>query len=410
MNPLTLPPRPSPPRPAHLSLPARCSSSSAPAGSTSSSRSSAAARPPASPTRGPGRCTPSPTGAPDSRKVADRMPRASPATESRAQSPGGRGAGGRDGDGAGPAALTVLRHVRQECPGQPPRAARLGPGLRQHHLDLRVVLGARGLAGLGRARHLGHGHLQRLVLGLGRGTGLARELRPGTGGGAGGGKGRPGGGARARREEVERGSRSPTVEAAGGTARPGGGRGAITKARKSRSSRARYCARSKAGPWVSDTMAPARERRAQRRAGATGCPAASAGPSGGAHRRGRSTAPRAGARRGRRPGGSGRPWAAAGPRRSTAAPGGGRRLGTAGAARGGPDPAPGSPARGPHLRVAADAARRGGAGLGAHAQRARPVKAQAAGAGRQKDGQVLVSRELLRGQVTAESARGSDSG
>lgn len=50
-------------------------------------------------------------------------------------------------------------------------------------------------------------------------------------------------------------------------------------------------------------------------------PGATAGR--GAHRRGRSTALRAGGRLGRRPGGSGRPGAGAVPRRSTAAPGSG---------------------------------------------------------------------------------------
>lgn len=50
----------------------------------------------------------------------------------------------------------------------------------------------------------------------------------------------------------------------------------------------------------------------------------------------------------------------------------------------------------PHLGVAADAARRVRAGLGVHAQRARPVEAQAACAGRQEGSQVLVARERLR--------------
>lgn len=105
--------------------------------------------------------------------------------------------------------------------------------------------------------------------------------------------------------------------------------------------------------------------------------------------------------------------AALGPEQGRADPGlhlqAGSRLSAQGEARGSPVPAPASPARSPrrrgrpHLGVAADAARRGGAGLGAHAQRARPVKAQAAGAGRQEASQVLVARELLRGQVTAES-------
>lgn len=103
--------------------------------------------------------------------------------------------------------------------------------------------------------------------------------------------------------------------------------------------------------------------------------------------------------------------AARGPEQSRADPGlhlqAGGRLSAQGEARGSPVPAPPpraepSPRGRPHLGVAADAARRGGAGLGAHAQRARPVKAQAAGAGRQKASQVLVARELLRGRVTAE--------
>ena len=59
---------------------------------------------------------------------------------------------------------------------------------------------------------------------------------------------------------------------------------------------------------------------------------------------------------------------------------------------------PGSmPAAGrPHLGVAADAARRVRAGLGVHAQSARPVEAQAARAGRQESRQVLVARERLQ--------------
>lgn len=66
-----------------------------------------------------------------------------------------------------------------------------------------------------------------------------------------------------------------------------------------------------------------------------------------------------------------------------------------------PQRGPGLPSRCPrsrlaHLGVAADAARRVGAGLGAHSQRARPVEAQAALAGRQESGQVLVARERLR--------------
>lgn len=40
-----------------------------------------------------------------------------------------------------------------------------------------------------------------------------------------------------------------------------GERGSITRARKACSSRARYRSRSKAGPWVSDTMAPAAGRQ-----------------------------------------------------------------------------------------------------------------------------------------------------
>lgn len=61
-----------------------------------------------------------------------------------------------------------------------------------------------------------------------------------------------------------------------------------------------------------------------------------------------------------------------------------------------------------HLGVAADAARRVGAGLGAHSQRARPVEAQAALAGRQESGQVLVARERL--QVVALPAAPGEPG
>lgn len=60
------------------------------------------------------------------------------------------------------------------------------------------------------------------------------------------------------------------------------------------------------------------------------------------------------------------------------------------------------------LGVAADAARRVGAGLGAHSQRARPVEAQAALAGRQESGQVLVARERL--QVVALPAAPGEPG
>lgn len=49
-----------------------------------------------------------------------------------------------------------------------------------------------------------------------------------------------------------------------------------------------------------------------------------------------------------------------------------------------------------HLGVAADATRRVNAGLGVHAQRARAVEVQAAGAGLQESSQVLVERVLLR--------------
>lgn len=58
---------------------------------------------------------------------------------------------------------------------------------------------------------------------------------------------------------------------------------------------------------------------------------------------------------------------------------------------------PGCPTAGrAHLGVAADAARRVSAGLGAHAQRAGPVEVQAAGAGLQESRQGLVDRVLLR--------------
>lgn len=90
----------------------------------------------------------------------------------------GRGAAGKGWGARGAPAVTVLREVGQEGRGQPPRAARLGPRLRQHHLDLCVAPRARGLAGLGPARHLRHGHSQALVLGLERKTELARELGP----------------------------------------------------------------------------------------------------------------------------------------------------------------------------------------------------------------------------------------
>lgn len=124
---------------------------------------------------------------------------------------------------------------------------------------------------------------------------------------------------------------------------------------------------------------------------------------GDAHRRGRSTVPEAVGGPGRRPGGSGRPGAAAETRRSTAASGRGGTEVNAGKRSGShaPQRGPGLPSRCPrsrlaHLGVAADAARRVGAGLGAHSQRARPVEAQAALAGRQESGQVLVARERLR--------------
>lgn len=85
--------------------------------------------------------------------------------------------------------------------------------------------------------------------------------------------------------------------------------------------------------------------------------------------------------------------------RGPCAPGGeqARTVPTSGPAPTPPRALPRPPAAGrAHLGVAADAARRVGAGLGAHAQRARPVEAQAAGAGRQECGQVLVARERLR--------------
>ena len=69
-------------------------------------------------------------------------------------------------------------------------------------------------------------------------------------------------------------------------------------------------------------------------------------PGGGAHRRGRSTAPRAGGRHGRRPGDSDRPRAGAGPRRSRAAPAGGKR--PSARRRCGPDRGGRGPAPGPH--------------------------------------------------------------
>lgn len=145
------------------------------------------------------------------------------------------------------------------------------------------------------------------------------------------------------------------------------------------------------------------------------------GPGEDAHHRGRSTDPRAGERRGRRRRGSGRPGAGAGLRKSVAAPGGGKRgqrtelLGqtlareacTPRGKRAGdgwpkrPERirarCPGCSAAGrAHLRVAAEAARRVSAGLGAHTQRARSVEVQAAGAGLQESHQVLVDRVLLR--------------
>lgn len=109
------------PRPAYLSLPAR-RSSSAPASNASSNRSSAAARPPASPARGPGAFSPAaeppPRGAPDSRAVADRTPRAWPAMEGAGSvGPEQGGAGQRCAAGNGAPAVTVLRDVRQEGPG-----------------------------------------------------------------------------------------------------------------------------------------------------------------------------------------------------------------------------------------------------------------------------------------------------
>lgn len=214
---------------------------------------------------------------------------------------------------------------------------------------------------------------------------------------------------------------------------PGWARGPITKVRKSCSSRSRYRSRSKAGPWVSERMAPAAGGRGQHRgprtdrntgagdeSGWSGRPSEQ-GPGEDSHHRGRSTAPRAGELRGRRPRGSGRPGAGAGLRRSMAAPGGGKQgqrrelVGQTSAReactprgkravddwakRPGPIPArcPGCPAAGrAHLGVAADAARRVSAGLGVHAQGAGPVEVQAAGAGLQESQQVLVNRVFLR--------------
>lgn len=151
----------------------------------------------------------------------------------------------------------MLRNVLQEGPGQPPRAACLGPGLYQHHLDLRVRLRARGFAEPGRAQNLGHGHLQPLVLGLERETELARGLRPSDL------QGQRGHGQELCRQKADatrgrrRGcSQTPAAEGWG----PGWGRGLSTRARKVCSSRARYCCRSKAEPWVSDTTAPAAGR------------------------------------------------------------------------------------------------------------------------------------------------------
>lgn len=133
-----------------------------------------------------------------------------------------------------------------------------------------------------------------------------------------------------------------------------------------------------------------------------------AGSWGDAHRRGRSTVLEALRGPGRWPRGSGRPGAAAETRRSTAASGRGHGGECRKAQRQPRPPAwPGRASRSPrsrltHLGVAADAARRVGAGLGAHSQRARPVEAQAALAGRQESGQVLVARERL--QVVASPA------
>lgn len=122
-------------------------------------------------------------------------------------------------------------------------------------------------------------------------------------------------------------------------------------------------------------------------------------PGGDAHRRGRSTAPQAGGRRGRRPGDSGRPGAGAGPCRSMAAPGG-RKRGWRGEGEGQTCVAARTPRRSAtgraHLGVAADAARRVCTSLRLHAQRAGPVEAQAASAGRQESSQVLIACELLR--------------
>lgn len=176
-------PEPYPVRFAYLSLPRRCNNST-PA-IASSNRSSAAATAPASPAGDPGPSSlaaePSPRGTPDSRKVADRIPRATPATEGRAQSSLGGARLSRGGERAG-RPVTVLSDVCQERTGQPPRAAHLGPGLRQHHLDLCVGLRARGLAESGRARYFRHRNLQPLVLRLGKEKGWPGNLALRTGG------------------------------------------------------------------------------------------------------------------------------------------------------------------------------------------------------------------------------------
>lgn len=97
------------------------------------------------------------------------------------------------------------------------RRAGRRPGLHQHHLDL----------GVGIAQHLGHSHLQALVLGLRReGVGPDSAIRP--------------------RGTVESGFSCPHPAC-----------GFLTCFRKWSSSRARYRSRSNVGSWVNDTKAPA---------------------------------------------------------------------------------------------------------------------------------------------------------
>lgn len=191
----------------------------------------------------------------------------------------------------------------------------------------------------------------------------------------------------------------------------GWGRGLSTRARKACSSRARYCCRSKAGPWVSDTTAPAagREGRvspvgpspAGKQAGASQGGRAAPALRGAAGRSPQRSQHCPSGRRGSRQAAWGQPpprgWSSAAQihgcackrgagvsvERARARPGesaarpGRERAGDGGARRQSPDlrPAPGPAARHsgrpaagrPHLGVAADAARRVRAGLGVHA-------------------------------------------